>query len=222
MKISYEALLPFYFWIWKRWRQKRWLRFCDRIRPQPGDRVLDVGGCSDSWAGRGDVVKHVDLINLAVENVSTAPNSPRMASFAGDGRALDCADQSYEIVFSNSVIEHVGNWEDQKAFAAEARRVGKKLWIQTPAYGCPVEPHYLGLFIHWFPSAWHVRLARWTSVVGLTGAADLESIARDTRLLTKKEYVKLFPDCEIWTERFMVIFPKSYVAIRIPNDESCD
>lgn len=77
-----------------------------------------------------------------------------------------------------------------------------------------MEPHYLGLFIHWFPARWHVFIARWTSVVGLTKAADLHSIASNTRLLTKREMRTLFPDCEIWTERLFVIFPKSFIAIR--------
>jgi hypothetical protein len=53
------------------------------------------------------------------------------------------SDQEYDIAFSNSVIEHVGDWERQAAFASEIRRVGKNLWIQTPAKECPIEPHYL-------------------------------------------------------------------------------
>jgi len=220
MKISYEALLPFYHWIWKHWREKRWNKFRELIEPCPEDRVLDVGGCSGDWIGRGNMINCVDVLNLEKENIPEHPNSPKMVGLAGDGCSLEVSDQSYDIVFSNSVIEHVGGWDDQLKFATEARRVGKKLWIQTPAYGCPVEPHYLGLFVHWFPQAWHVPIARWTSVVGLTGAADLESIASTTRLLTKKEYRTLFPDCEIWTERLFLIFPKSYIALRAKADES--
>lgn len=220
MKISYEALLPLYHLMWRHWRQKRWERFRTRIQPRHEDRALDVGGCSGDWAGRGDEPGHVDILNLQEHEIPETPNSPIMRSIAGNGCALTYSDKSYDILFSNSVIEHVGTWEDQQAFANEARRVGKRLWIQTPAYGCPVEPHYLGCFIHWFAPAWHVRIARWTSVVGLTGAADLNSIADNTRLLTKREYRVLFPDCEIWTERFLLVFPKSYIAIRTYRDDS--
>lgn len=213
-KISYEALLPFYRWLWRYWRERRWNRFREWIQPAPTDCLLDVGGYPSDWQGRGDLIGKVDFVNLAAAVFDETPNSPEMRCFKGDGRALAAGDLTYDIVYSNSVIEHVGGWEDQRAFAAEARRVGRRLWIQTPARACPVEPHYLGLFIHWFPQAWHVPLARWTSVVGLTGAADLQSIASTTRLLTKKEYRLLFPDCEIWTERLFWIFPKSYVALR--------
>lgn len=214
MKIRYETLLPVYHLIWRHWRERRRKRFQNRMNPNLAQVVLDVGGCPSEWNGRGALFGKVDLLNLEAFPIPQWPDSPVMRSFKGDGRALDFEDGSYDIVYSNSVLEHVGTWEDQQAFARETRRVGAHLWIQTPAYGCPVEPHYLGLFIHWFPARWHVSLARWTSVVGLTGAADLQSIASNTRLVTKREFKELFPDCEIWTERLFLIFPKSYVAIR--------
>jgi hypothetical protein len=157
----------------------------------------------------------VDVLNLQLSPVTeTPPGSPTIRALSGDARALDFSDDEYDIVFSNSVIEHVGNLDDQRSFANEARRVAKYLWIQTPAKECPVEPHYLGLFIHWFPASWHVGLARYFSVVGLTQSANLQSIASSTRLLTKREMTMLFPDCLIWTERIFWIFPKSHVAIR--------
>lgn len=214
MRIKYETLLPLYFLIWRHWREKRWRRFKELIDPAVTDRVLDIGGSAGDWKGRGDLVGSVDLLNLAVQPVSQDAGSPVLTSIKGDGCKLDYPDQSFDIVYSNSVIEHVGDWNAQQAFAREARRVGGRLWVQTPAYSCPVEPHYLGLFIHWFPAKWHVRIARWTSVVGLSGAADLESIAKSTRLLGKREFQMLFPDCEIWTERLFFVFPKSYIALR--------
>jgi hypothetical protein len=214
MKIRYETLLPFYHWMWRHWREKRWKRFTKLMNVAGTERVLDIGGCPGDWIGRSDLVGSVDLLNLAVNPVSQDPGTPVLRSLKGDGCALEFPDRSYDIVYSNSVIEHVGNWDAQQAFAREARRVGCRLWVQTPAYGCPVEPHYLGLFIHWFPSSWHVSIARWTSVVGLSGAADLQSIASNTRLLGKREFRSLFPDCEIWTERLFVVFPKSYIALR--------
>jgi len=214
-KIRYETLLPLYHWMWKRWRERRWERFRRSIQPALTDKVLDVGGCAYDWQGRGDVIGTVDLLNLLAAGESgEAAGSPKMRCIQGDGRALEFGARAYEIVYSNSVVEHVGDWGDQQAFATEVRRVGQRLWIQTPARACPVEPHYLGLFLHWFPAAWQVPLARWTSVVGLTGAADLQSIASTTRLLTKREFRVLFPDCEIWTERLLWVLPKSYVAIR--------
>ena len=212
-------LILFYRWTWRFWKERRFKRFMVAVCPKPAEVLLDIGGYPFNWFQRGAVIGQVDVLNLELQPmIEDAPQgAPKIRAIAGDARQLSFQDQQYDIVFSNSVIEHVGTWQDQIAFAAEARRVGRRLWVQTPAYGCPVEPHYIGPFIHWFPAPWHVPLARWMSLRGLTRSAsraELAEIARSTRLLTKREMHLLFPDCEIWTERFLCIFPKSYVAIR--------
>ena len=212
-------LIRFYRWIWRFWKERRFGRFVNELNPTPAEVLLDIGGYPFNWFRRGEIIGQVDVLNLELSPLveDAPPGAPKIRAIAGDARRLQFRDRQYDIVFSNSVIEHVGTWEDQLAFAAEARRVGCRLWVQTPAYGCPVEPHYLGPFIHWFPAAWHVPLARWISLRGLTRSAtraDLVEIARSTRLLTRREMVRLFPDCQIWTERFLYVFPKSYVAVR--------
>ena len=213
-----SRLIRFYRWLWRFWKERRFQRFVKALRPTRADVLLDIGGYPFNWFMRGAVIGKVDVLNLELAPLENSPpEAPEIRALAGDARRLEFPDQHYDIVFSNSVIEHVGNLEDQQAFAREAGRVGKKLWIQTPAKECPIEPHYLGLFIHWFPAAWQVPLARWTSVRGLTRSAsrvDLESIARSTRLLSKREFTGMFPDCEIWTERLLWVLPKSYVAVR--------
>lgn len=209
----------FYRRIWRIWKERRFRRFVAIILPQTDDRLLDIGGYPFNWFSRGNIISQVDVMNLELAPIegSLPVGAPEIRAIAGDARATGFPDASYDIVFSNSVIEHVGTLEDQMAFAREARRIGRKLWIQTPARSCPIEPHYLGLAIHWFPTNWHVPLARWTSVRGLTGSAtvdDLREIARHTRLMSKREFTAIFPDCDIWTERLLGIIPKSYVAIR--------
>lgn len=208
----------FYRKIWKLWREKRFQKFCETIIPKQTDHLLDIGGYPFNWYSRKSVIGKVDVLNLHLDEIFDAPpNAPQIRALKGDARKLNMENSSYDIIFSNSVIEHVGNFSDQQDFAREARRVGMRLWIQTPAYECPIEPHYLGLFIHWFPPPLHAKLARWFSIRGLvksTSSEDLTSIAKNTRLLTKNEMLELFPDCEIWTEYLLYIFPKSYVAIR--------
>jgi hypothetical protein len=126
-------------------------------------------------------------------------------------------DRSYDILFSNSVIEHVGDWPRQQQFAAEARRVGRALWVQTPAYECPIEPHYMTPFIHYFPPSFQRKIARWFTVWGLIerpNREQVEAMVGSIRLLRKAEMSRLFPDCEIITERLLWLIPKSYIAIR--------
>lgn len=218
MKISYRDILPLYFRIWKIWREKRFAVFRSKIASERIGHLLDVGGFASDWHGRGELVERVTTLNLTIPGESTSPpGSPVIESIEGDARKLRMRDGEYEVVYSNSVIEHVGSFEDQMAFAQEVRRVGGKLWIQTPAFSCPVEPHYLGLFVHWIPLRWRWPFIRWGTFIGLTGAAGeegLRSIMQTTRLLTYREFKTLFPDCEIWVERMLWVIPKSYVAIR--------
>ena len=101
MKIRYESLLPFYRWMWKRWRARRWERFRGRIEPQAGETLLDVGGDPSEWFGRIGLVAAVDVLNLTLPVIPERDDSPVMRPFAGDGRALPFPDQSYDIVYSN-------------------------------------------------------------------------------------------------------------------------
>jgi hypothetical protein len=126
-------------------------------------------------------------------------------------------DQSYDIAFSNSVIEHLSTLDRQRAFASEILRVGKRVWVQTPAYECPIEPHFLTPFIHWLPNKLQKQLARHLSVWGLVNrpsSKQVHEMVNTTRLLNKQEFCILFPGCEIITERLLGIFPKSYIAVR--------
>jgi SAM-dependent methyltransferase len=204
--------------MWRFWKERRFVKFVETIQPSSNDILLDTGGYPFNWYRRGGLVKRVDTLNLTLQPIDLMPDeAPEIRALQGDARYPAIDDQSYDIVFLNSIIEYVGDFQDQIKFAREARRVGKRLWIQTPARSCPIEPHYLGLFIHWFPQSWHAPLARWASIRGITKSAsikELSDIASNNRLLNKHEFESLFPDCDIVTEKLLFIFPKSYIAIR--------
>lgn len=116
--------------IFKLWRQKRMAKFEAIIEPDSEDSVLDVGGYPGTWTVRPQLAKVVDCINLHEVNFEEDryPNH-RITTSIGDGCSLTYDNSSYDILFSNSVIEHVGDWEKQQAFANEVRRVGSRLWI---------------------------------------------------------------------------------------------
>lgn len=205
--------------IFKIWREKRIKQFRDIIKPGPEDRILDVGGYPHTWTSAPQDVALIECLNLQVYPWEEEKDHPdhRIRIIEGNGCDLKYPDNSYPIVFSNSVIEHVGDIEAQRAFAREVRRVGRKLWVQTPAFECPIEPHYLTPFMHWLPKWFRRRIARYFTVWGLLEKptkADIDDMVDHTRLLTKGEMRTLFPDCEIRTERLLGFIPKSYVAIR--------
>lgn len=191
-------------------RPRRMRRFAQAI--QLGDEtILDVGGTPAYWSYL-EARSRIILLNRRSASVP----APRFTVVQADGCALPFADRSVPIVFSNSVIEHVGDDAAQSAFAAELRRVGNKLWVQTPAWIFPVEPHFIGLFVHWLPVAWRKRVVRWATVWGWVSRVTQEqadSLVDEIRLLTYADMQRLFPDCEILVERFC-FWPKAYIAVR--------
>jgi hypothetical protein len=204
--------------IFKIWRRRRFQLFLRVLQPKPTDRLLDVGGDPNFWTPYLQPVREIDSLNLSAGTWSPeqAPNH-RINVIVGDGCALPMADKTYDIGFSNSVIEHVSTWENQQKFAAEIRRVSKALWVQTPAYGCPIEPHYLAPFVHYLPKGAQRRVIRNFTPRGWLERPSREQVkwmVETTRLLKKTEMKELFPDCEILTERMLGILPKSYIAVR--------
>ena len=209
--------------IFKIWRQKRMSQFEAIIQPDANELVLDVGGCHETWTIRPQIPKRIDCLNLyAVSWDADKHPNHRITTTVGDGCTLVHDSGSYDIVFSNSVIEHVGDWEKQRSFAREVRRVGNKLWIQTPAVECPIEPHFLAPFVHWLPVPIRRRLLRWFTPWGWITKPTQNKVDETiyyTRLLSKQQVKELFPDCVVITERLLGIFPKSYIAYRTNSEQ---
>ncbi|HYG23649.1 MAG TPA: methyltransferase domain-containing protein [Verrucomicrobiae bacterium] len=208
--------------VFRIWRAKRFTKFLEVLRPTKEDVLLDVGGYPWFWTSHEQPVAKIDAINIhpVFWSPEKFPNH-QVNTLVGDGCALAFPDHSYDIGFSNSVIEHVGSWEQQQCFASEIRRVARALWVQTPAYECPFEPHYMAPFIHYLPVGLQKKLVRWITPWGwLTkpGKAEIDAMVETTRLLTHNEMKELFPDCEIFVERLLGL-PKSYIAIRRSQKE---
>lgn len=182
----------------------------------PETTILDVGGFYGFWKDSG-ITSQVTILRLEGAEKLPAGCPPNFSSVQGDGCNLrDHADKSFDIVFSNSVIEHVGDLDMQTRFANETSRVGKSYWVQTPAMEFPIEPHLVTPFYHYLPRRMQERLFRFT-VWGmlLPKPATVEDYQNHTRayLLSRRKMTKLFPDAEILTERALGM-PKSYSACR--------
>lgn len=208
MRLTFEELCEHVF---IRFRRKRMKHFFALIAPSSSVRLLDIGGTSQTWEVETEchLTFAVTLLNkLQYEDI----NRGRFKSVIADATDLPFPDKSFDIAFSNSVIEHMGTWERQLAFAREARRVAHKLWIQTPARSFPIEAHLLAPFVQYLPKSLQHRIVRWTPR-GLMTPDDVHAIVDEVRLLTKKEICILFPDCRILRETVWGL-TKSYTAVR--------
>jgi SAM-dependent methyltransferase len=199
-----------------RFRERRMQRFAREFAITPATRILDVGGAPETW----DLLRvrpRVTLLNTprTVEEMSRAD-----AWIAGDGRALPFRDRAFDIVFSNSVIEHVGDRESQRRFAAEIARVGRGYWVQTPNRWFPVEQHLLTPLVHWLPRAWQRRIVPrvnlWSALVRPTEDRRhyyIQHYLNQVRLLDARELGALFPGARLIRERACG-WTKSLVAMR--------
>jgi hypothetical protein len=167
-------------------------------------KILDVGGTELFWKKMnfaGDSEIQVTILNL--NEVET--HYINLHSIAGDGRDLSCfPDNSFDIVFSNSVIEHVGDFGDQKKMADEIRRVGKCYFIQTPNRNFPIEPHFVFPFFQFFPSLVKVFLLKHFNLGNRSKISDkgkAKQVANSIRLLNRNELIDLFGDAIIVEER---------------------
>jgi hypothetical protein len=198
-------------------RRRRMKKFYALFRPSAETRLLDIGGAPNTWIAESQYQRRfpVTMVNLQFPDPAVLTDG-RFTAVEGDATRLPFADASFDIAFSNSVIEHMTTWEGQQAFAAEARRVAKGLWIQTPARSFPLEPHLLALFFQYLPRGLQRRMARNFTLWGLLTRPDparVEEMLSDIRLLTCREVRELFPDCRILKERVLGL-TKSYVAVR--------
>lgn len=197
-----------------RFRKRRFAFFISLLsRLERPVSILDIGGTEEYWkmmlADRDDRI-FITLLNLNQVTVM----SPNMTSVAGDARDIQVKDKSFDIVFSNSVIEHVGNYQDQSRMANEVVRLGRRYFIQTPNKYFPLEPHFLFPFFQFLPVGARVRLLQrfdlgW--IPRTPGAKEAREIVESIRLLDKKEFSRLFPSASIYEEKALGL-TKSFTA----------
>ncbi len=192
-------------------RLKRMRSFVKAFAITDNTTLLDVGGDPAFWANI-PFKTSITILNIS----KPAVHSDSFSLVQADGRSLPFPNSSFDVAFSNSVIEHLGTFQDQTAFASEIRRVARVIWVQTPARSFPVEPHLAGPFIHYLPKKIQRKLARRFTLWGWIATdydRDIDIFLKETRLLTFREMKELFPDCEIVRERWLFL-TKSYIALR--------
>lgn len=174
-------------------RRRRHEQFAPLVGLKPHHRVLDLG-CAN--LGLRAFEPQLDI--TGVDRVPR-PAYPGPLIVADVTEPLPFADDEFDLAYSSSVIEHLPP-ETRAGFAREVRRVARGYFVQTPAYGFPIEPHSLLPVVHWLPRS--VQERTWRFGV----SEEMEEV----HLLRRRELDSLFPGA-VALERFGPL-TKSWIA----------
>jgi ubiquinone/menaquinone biosynthesis C-methylase UbiE len=119
-------------------------------------RVLDIG------TGSGGIAHYFgahDLLCCVVDSVDVVDERKIFDSYRFvqlNGVELPFEDNSFDVVISNHVIEHVGAIESQLRHLRETMRVLRRDgigYLAVPNRWMLIEPHYKLIFLSWLPSS---------------------------------------------------------------------
>ena len=194
-------------------RAKRWQHLLDTFPAFPEMRVLDLGGTPESWKLAPIMPKAVTTVNLE----TLESDSPSITSVAGDACNLPAsvATDHFDLVFSNSLLEHVGGHLQRQQLADNVHSLADRHWVQTPYRYFPIEPHWVFPGFQWLPYEARVQISlRWNRGHVRTHSRDeAEDIVDEIDLVGISQMRRYFPSSTIWYERFAGLV-KSLVAIK--------
>jgi hypothetical protein len=204
-----------------RFRLARFSVFLDLIDSIPKAdrplRILDVGGVEAYWSDKRNLIaRPVEITIVNLDGGSAA--RPGFVSLRGNACHMpEFADNSFDVIHSNSVIEHVGQWSNMMAMAKEIRRIAPNYFVQTPYFWFPIEPHARTPFLHWLPESLKFRLVMarkcgpyWSKAATVDEA--MRTVQSST-LLDRRMFAALFPDATVVREKFFGM-TKSLMAVR--------
>lgn len=197
-KISYQV------------RQEIFDRFMVVMDPNPQATVLDIGVTSDTIYRESNFFEQRYPYKNRLACVGTEDARHLEKTFPGctfkqveSGKPLPFADKTFDIVFSNAVVEHTGDRTSQKFFIDEACRVAKRVFITTPNRWFPIEHHTALPLLHYLPVQLYRSILRHT-------AYEFWADEDNLNLLTLQSFKACFPSNYDVTIEYIGIAPSIF------------
>lgn len=177
--------------------------FFKTFNPEKPIKILDVGGTDYFW--KGSRVPNIPGVRITLLNLHLEKTThPHIDSLIGDATSMpEFGDHSFDLVFSNSVIEHLYTLDNQKKMADEVQRVGRKFFIQTPDKYFPIEAHYALPFAQFLPKKLLLFLLTKTKLSRFQkwDPRDAQQYLDEIRLIRRSEMENLFPGSKLLREK---------------------
>ena len=194
-------------------RARRWHHLIDTFPSLAEMRVLDLGGTPEAWRLAPVLPKSVTAVNLL-------PQESRVegvVAVQGDACELPdpVASDHFDLVYSNSLLEHVGGHVRRQRLADNVHSLADRHWVQTPYRYFPIEPHWLFPGMQWLPYEARVQISmHWNrGNIRTHTREEAQEQVDEIELLGISQMRRYFPASNIWYERFAGLI-KSLVAIR--------
>jgi hypothetical protein len=210
------------YWLSSRSRQLKFDLFSSLMKPWPGCSILNLGAAPPHMGG---TLMHAESNRMEQPEQDSRWRSFRVVgsnlnrddmqryqrdyhacgfqAVIADGCRLPFPDQSFDVVFSNAVIEHLTP-EGQQGMASEILRVGRSWFVTTPNFWYPIEMHHKLPLFQFLPHTLQERIRRkyrtWPDGEPIT-------------LLTGRELARLLPGSQILKTR-VTFFPETLIAFR--------
>ena len=181
----------------QRGRRLRYDTFVAACGLRDDDRIVDVGAGIGGALATFNRTNPIVAVDIDAGNKPWFEGRPNIEFVQGDATALPFDDASFDVAFSNSVIEHLPP-PLQDLMAREVRRVASRYYVQTPNRQFPIEPHL------WLPLVQFLPGHHWL---------ERKIYGEPIYLVDERRLRELFPDAVIHRERKLGL-TKSLMAIR--------
>lgn len=195
-------------------RARRWQHLIETFPSLAEMRVVDLGGTPESWRFAPVLPKAVTTINLLPQESSVSGIIAIQADVCDLPDVV--ASEHFDLVYSNSVLEHVGGHVRRQRLADNVHSLADRHWVQTPYRYFPIEPHWLFPGIQWLPYEARVQISmHWNrGHVRTHTREEAQKQVDEIDLIGISQMRRYFPSSLIWYERFAGLV-KSLVAIQM-------